>query len=248
MGDIIIGFTDLNPVLDTVLTNQYASRGVTFSPPLPLVFSPGAGGSTHFLVKSIFAGGSLLDRSSHEITGTFTDSRHSLVLVRVGRIPADFEAQITLRVYDVSRNMLGSTLITIPAATSFTFGEILVSNPSISFFVLERVGNATADFYMSFLEFDDPSVPHPPDFRLEYTGGDLFLKPGAEIALQVKVLRLYGSSGDIQIAATGGPPGLAVTSVAPDIVNRDNDDTTTITIVINENAQEAQASPAIALE
>ena len=247
MGDIIIGFTDLNPVLDTVLTNQYASRGVTFSPPLPLIFSPGAGGSTHFLVKSIFAGGSLLDRSSHEITGTFTDSRHSLVLVRVGRLPANFEAQINLRVYDVSRNMLGSTLITVPAATSFTLGEILVSNPSISFFVLERIGNATADFYMTSLEFDDPSVRHPPDFRLQYTGGDRFLKPGAELALQVKVLRLYGSSGDIQIAATGGPPGLAVTNVAPDIINGGNDDTTNITILINGNAQEAQASPAIAL-
>lgn len=247
MGDITIGFTDLNPVLDTVLTNQYASRGVTFSPPLPLIFSPGAGGSTHFLVKSIFAGGSLNDRSSHEITGTFTDSRHSLVRVGVGRIPADFEAQITLRAFDVSRDMLGSTLITIPAATGFTFGEVLVSNPSISSFVLERIGNATADFYMSFLEFDDPSVPHPPDFRLVYTRGDLFLKPGAELALQVKVLRLYGSSGNIQIDATGGPPGLAVTSVTPNIVNGGNDDTTTITILINGNAQEAQASPATAL-
>ena len=62
MGDITIGFTDLNPVLDTVLANQYASRGITFSPPLPLIFSPGAGGSTHFLVKSVFAGGSLNGR------------------------------------------------------------------------------------------------------------------------------------------------------------------------------------------
>ena len=146
MGDLTIGFTDLNPVLDTVLTNQYASRGVTFSPPLPLIFSPGAGGSTHFLVRSIFAGNSLNDRSSHDITGTLTDSRHSLVRVGVGRIPAGFEAQITLKAFDVSREMLGSTLIMIPAATNFTFGEILVSNPSISSFVLERIGNATADF------------------------------------------------------------------------------------------------------
>lgn len=201
----------------------------------------------HFLVKSIFAGGSLNDRSSHEISDTFTDSRHSLVRVGVGRIPADFEAQITLRVFDVSRDMLGSTLINIPAATGFTFGEILVSNPSISSFVLERIGNATAEFSMSFLEFDDPSVPHQPDFRLEYDGGDLFLKPGAELALQVKVLRLFGSGSNIQIDATGGPPGLAVASVAPNIVNGGNDDTTTITVLINGTAQEAQASPAIAL-
>lgn len=94
----IINFDDLNPVIDTQLTTQYASRGVTFSPPLPLICTPGAGGSTHFLVKSVFAGGSLIDRSSHQITGTLTESRHSLVRVKVGRTLNGIETPIRFSV------------------------------------------------------------------------------------------------------------------------------------------------------
>jgi len=145
MSDII-NFDDLNPVIDSRITTQYASRGVTFPPPLPLIFTPGAGGSTHFLVKSIFAGGSLSNRLSHQIASTLTDSRHSLVRVRVGRTLNGFDTPISFNAYDVSRNKVGSSTITIPATTSVAYGEILVSNPNISVFVLERTGNATADF------------------------------------------------------------------------------------------------------
>jgi len=113
--------------------------------------------------------------------------------------------------------MIGSNIIIIPATITFTFfwREIIVSNPSISFFVLERTGNATADFFMELLGFDDSHVPHNPDFRLVYTGPELFLKPGASVSLEVNVLRLYGSEGNIRVIASGGLPGLAVTSVAP---------------------------------
>lgn len=243
----IINFDDLNPVIDTQLTAQYASRGVTFSPPLPLIFAPGAGGSTRFLVKSVFAGGSLNDRSSQQIAGTLTESRHSLVRVKVGRTLNGFGASIRFSAYDVFGNVVGSTTIKIPATTTFTFGEIIVSNPSISFFILERTGNATADFFMDFLEFDDSHVPHSPDFRLVYAGPDLFLKPGASVLLEVKVLRLYGSKGNMCVTASGGPPGLAVTSVAPNILNASNNDSTTVNIVISGNAPEAMPSPTNAL-
>ncbi|MCJ1403447.1 hypothetical protein MMC11_006670 [Xylographa trunciseda] len=237
-----INFDDLNPTI-SVLSNQYASRGVIFNPPLPVTFTTGAGGAPRFLVKSVFAGGSLNDRSSHEIAGTLTDSRHSLLGVQVGRSLTGFETPITLRAYDVARNLLQSITITVPANQTFSFGKIEVSAPSISFFVLERIGNATADFFMNFLEFDDPRVPHRPDFRLIYSGGDLFLRPGADILLEIKILRLYGSHGDVSVRARGGPPGLAITMIAPDPVNAINHDTTTIGVLINANAQEAPASP-----
>jgi len=96
---------------------------------------------------------------------------------------------------------------------------------------------------MSFLEFDDSHVPQSPDFRLVYSGPDLFLKPGASVSLEVKVLRLYGSTGNIRIITSGGPPGLAVTSVAPDVLNAGDNDTTTIRIIIDGNAPEALSSP-----
>lgn len=233
----VVNFDDLNSVIDTLLIAQYASRGVTFSPPLPLIFAPGAGRSTHFLVKSTFAGGFLNVRSSHQIAG------HSLIRVKVGRTLNGFETSIRFSAYDVSRNMVGSTTITISTTTTFTFGEIIVSNPSISFFILERTGNATADFSMDFLEFDDSHMPHSPDFRLVYAGPDLFLKPGASVSLEVRVLCLYGSKGNIRVTASGGPPGLAVSSVAPNILNASNIDSTTVNIVISGNAPEAMPSP-----
>ncbi len=96
---------------------------------------------------------------------------------------------------------------------------------------------------MSFLEFDDSHVPQSPDFRLVYSDPDLFLKPGPSVSLEVKVLRLYGSTGNIRIITSGGPPGLAVTSVAPDFLNAGGNDTTTIGIIINGNAPEALSSP-----
>jgi hypothetical protein len=234
-ADTTIGFDDLAP--GTTVTTQYADsggagQGVTFGP-LP----GGAGNSiSRPVITSVpgqaHSGTRVADitctscneglGSAPDTTGTFATQR-SHVSVYVGFLGAAAPAcsagstagtcaVVTLRAFDSIGNQVAAS-----APATLTQGAGVATLLSVSTMSAEIVGfevsgrdptDNNKDVAIDDLSFDNPSTPPSPDFTLTPAATSLNLAHGQSVNDQITIGRIAGSSGGIQLDATGLPAGV----------------------------------------
>jgi hypothetical protein len=127
----IIPFNDLNPFM-TVLDNQYSSKGIVFSPPLPLQWIPGPGSSSRWLVQAAISFQSSEGRTDYRIAGKFTEPNHSLVQVQVFHRASEFDVPIQFEAIGADGSNLGHQTIIISKGSTTSNGAIEVSSANIA--------------------------------------------------------------------------------------------------------------------
>lgn len=221
----------------TVVTTQYQSHGIIFENAKvaqdPLAPSPG---------KALYA----IRRAGpsefpyHTIKGTFTNPKHSRIALFAGTGPQNSSVGAELNAFDSKAQRIGSAVPITGSGTSshWGFGEIVSSAANIASFTV--TGLAIIFTGIDNVTFDDPSQPQQPDFRFNPIGGALSVGSPGSTELKIQVARLNGSTGGIDITVADLPPGLTVTSIAPNPFSGGDGSIFTVTIAAGAKATPVQ--------
>ncbi|KAB5542489.1 hypothetical protein GE09DRAFT_1135395 [Coniochaeta sp. 2T2.1] len=204
----MVQFDDL--AAGTVVSNQYATNGIEFTSSPTVVQNPFAPSPSNVLqaTNEHFP----VEFPYYAIEGKFSQPTHSQIganLVRSGE-PADFAAH--LRAFDSSGAEVATAFIQVPAGQNTAYGEAWSSAANMAKFRLETQSRS---FSIDNLTFDDDADATRPDFKLVYTGGDVELVAGVDQTLSIRVLRIHGSAGRINMVTDNLSAGVQVVSVVP---------------------------------
>lgn len=199
MSSVLITFDDLP--FNTVVTEQYASKGIHFKPTkidwdyktpfMPQVLSSSEAWET--------------DLPKHLIEASFTSTWHSVVnFWIIARSPFWATA------YD--KNGAEVRGVFLPSGPGYQRVELASGGDIASFRV-----HSSGLFAMDNLVFDDLTRASSPDFRVIYSGGPLVLKPGGWGTASLTLVRLHGSRGPIRVDSWNGlDSGVSPGAVIPD--------------------------------
>ena len=216
----------------TVITNQYANKGVVFGP------LPGSGGNGFRPVVATPPAGqahsgsaigdihicNVDDCKTQEFfpattTGTFQSPRKRVsVRVGLGDNPPggcnDLDqtgcAVVTLQAYNANGDPIGA-----PSSATVFEGQgfhtlLAVEQPAATirgFRIGARFGpDNNEPVGIDDLSFDDPNGPPPPDFTLTPAKTFLVMSQGSTLRDRITIGRTTGSSGNIRFTATGSLP------------------------------------------
>jgi len=155
------------------------------------------------------------------VSGTFTLTPRQHVKVYVGEFEENVpnSAQLTMTAYDASGNLITQShpVTVYPGAGFHTPLEVDSPTPNIaSFEISGRApgpndnGDVEKNLAIDDLTFDNPTVVQP-DFSLLPATSVIEVGPGQAVVDGITINRYGGSSGDIQFAASGLPPGVTAT-------------------------------------
>jgi len=208
----VIGFDSLPA--GTVVTTQLQGQGVVFS-----------GGTTRDDPTAPSARNVLqatnLDVSTPEfpiasVSGTFTDPHHARIGVFIVLAQGSlFGGSATLFAYDVNDNEIARVLIEVPTGEHSLYNELISPASNIASFKVSGGGNSSFEG-VDNVTFDDLTVPQVPDFLFQYFGTGVTLVPGGvKQYVPISVIRLNGSSGEIDLDATGLPAAVILSKITP---------------------------------
>jgi hypothetical protein len=227
-----IDFEDLPA--DTIVTNQYGSRGVTFLEGIPfagaaryllpvirqvalgmdLTFPSGAHLHTH---PEAHSGMKVADISTCtqgmacEFFAPAAGGRFSTpvrdVRVFVGALPGGAgTANVALKAFGADHQVLGTATATVTPGNGINT-QLIVTAGGIVFFEVSGTANSTMRLAIDDLSFDTPPTLQPPDFAL--SGPPVItLRQGGSANATIDVGRLNGSSGIVSFNAAGLPLGV----------------------------------------
>ena len=223
-----ITFDDLSA--GTVVTNQYADAGVVFGA------APGGPDSHERPVVAAAPGqavsGSQVARidcpTCSEGTGFVPDTTGSFAVPRSqisvyvgdlgspvsvcgGLTPTAGCAHVTLKAYDSSGQPVGNPA-TAQVMQGGPFALLSVSAPSANIVGFEIEGSASdanKEIAIDDLSYSTPAGPPAPDFTLKSQATSITLGNGQSATDVITIGRTGGSSGTIQLALSGGPPGVS---------------------------------------
>jgi hypothetical protein len=228
-----ITFDDLTA--GTVVTNQYADAG---GPGQGVVFGPAPGGQdSHERPVIAAAPGQAVSGSQvaridcptctdgggfvPDTTGAFAAARSQIsvyvgdlgspVTVCGGLTPTAGCADVTLKAYDSAGQLVG-TPATAQVMQGGPFARLSVSAPSADIVGFEIAGSAS-DSSKEIAIDDLSSTPRPgppaPDFTLTSQSTSIAVMNGQSASDVITIGRTGGSSGTIQLQASGLPPGVS---------------------------------------
>jgi hypothetical protein len=199
-----IYFDDL-PLGDDV-SNQLADDGVTFTAPLGRVVASSVSVEHSQALQGTRDGGPV-EFPNWRIRGTFTSSTHS-------RISVTASSGVDLIVFDANKTQIGSVRVDngSPFSETFGFAEFATGAANIAAFELHE--ETDHSFTVQSIVFDTESH-HQPDFRFMVTDVREPQFVGDRGFLQIKVARLYGSVGPIDLEVGFNPPGLFTAGPLP---------------------------------
>jgi hypothetical protein len=238
LADTTVTFEQPQVSPGDMLTNQYADlggsgQGVVFGP-LP----SGAGDSpSNPVVEAVPAGqaqsGSQVANINcaacneglgaiPDVTGTFAVQR-SHVSAYVGYLSSpnctsydssnsECVASVALKAFDSSGAQIAASSPTQVLEGAGIHTQLSVSTSSAAIVGFEVVAGAS-DYFKNVaiddLSFDTPSVAAPPDFTLGTGSSDVRVVQGSSATDTISIGRLGGSAGNIELSASGLPPGVS---------------------------------------
>jgi hypothetical protein len=187
---IHITFDDF--AIGEVVTTQFANSGLTFTLAGKVITDVNA--PFQSALTSVPDPG--VEFPYYHIKGTFASPNHS-------RISVSVDTEFSLVVYDANNVQIGQ--VAIQASGSYSYGEFATAAANIAAF--DIVSHMQGGFQLATLAFDDTTTTtqHSPDFRFVLSNPPTtpsLMKSGS---VTYKVVRLYGSTGPIQLALSTSP-------------------------------------------
>lgn len=216
----------------TVITNQFASRGVVFTdeqPWQPTIRYEASAPSPANVLTCSFQGS--VEFPDAYLSLRFTDPRHSTVSFSVG-LPytATHDIGFRARIWDAAGTQVGFTnYVVLPAGRQWTTGTVYAAGNIARLDVRRTVEGRGEYFYLDNLTFDDLGAPQIPAFRLEPVN-DVYMNPLEVLSVPVRVTRLFGSTGPINFDVTNVPYGLEVVRIDPQPSNARPDEVVRISL------------------
>lgn len=205
----VITFDDLPP--STVVSNQYASRGVTFSGPsgapwLDQTVLAHSGSEVASLLG--FEGGA----PSSYTEATFTDYKeHVQVYAGLLDEPDGASATVTLKAYDLGHALVGQSSATVTAGQAInTLLQVDTGRRNIASC---EVAAGQEPVCIDDLSFEAWAPGQPPDFALAGPP-TINVFAGQSVTNLITIRRIDGSSGGVDLSVTGLPPGVSA-SLSP---------------------------------
>jgi hypothetical protein len=233
LADTTVDFDGLSP--GTVVTDQYANAGGTGQ---GVVFGPLPGGAGDSGARPVVASAPAQAHSGSQVaridcptcneglgfvpdtTGTFGTS-HSSISVWVGDLGSTVTvclpspafagcATVTLTAYNADGQPVGTpTIARVRQGQPFAQLSVQTSSPEIAAFEIKAgQDDSNKEIAIDDLSFNSPTTPPAPDFTLTPAASTISVVQGKIENTAISIGRLNGSSGGIQLAARGLPPGL----------------------------------------
>ncbi|MGA9747904.1 MAG: IPT/TIG domain-containing protein [Nocardioides sp.] len=211
-GTVTINFDNL--AAGTVVDNEYAAQGVTFSAPqgalgatgLPVVVSGAQAHTAPNLIQSTCFGCEFVPRTIRADLSTTATT----VTARVGTGAGCASSTVSLRAYTAG----GAVISTQAAAvTSSSTQQVSVADPTNSAIAFIRFfdNQQGCEIRVDTLAVTTPETGPQPDFSLSVADNYLRVAPEVPATTTLTITRLNGSTGPIDFSATGLPPGVSAT-------------------------------------
>jgi len=227
-ADTVITFDDVPP--NTEVATHYHAQGVDFGfPPYaalpPTSQIPGAvlcclpltrvspSGHTSQVADIALSGTEIWTAA---LFGTFTTSR-ARVRVTVGDFLPGETAHVSLTAYDKNGALVAQSA---SQAVTGSGGAVMLTatapgaTPPIFYFLIQSA-ETNKHLWVDDLTFDNPTTLGPPDFLIAVQGlpnfSTFFVTQGGSTISPLPLSRFNGSNGNIALAASGLPPGVAAT-------------------------------------
>jgi hypothetical protein len=189
---IHITFDDL--AIGEVVTTQFANSGLTFTLAGKIITDLNA--PFQSALTSVPDPG--VDFPYYHTKGTFASPNHSRISVLVN-------TDVSLVVYDANNVQIGQ--VAIPGGGGpYSYGEFATGAANIAAF--DIVTHIQGGCELATLSFDDTTTTHhSPDFRFVLSNPPTTPSLTENGSVTYKVVRLYGSTGPIQLALSTSPIG-----------------------------------------
>jgi len=194
----LVSFIDLSP--GDIVTDQFSDDfGITFTAPAGRVALDSQSPFVNALegVDTFFP----VEFPVSTLQASFSSPTHSRISIVVNHL-------VILTTMDEAGAVIDSTGVSGPKSSedgSYFYGEFATGKGNIaSFDISSRAG----PFNLASITFDTAGVHHAPDFRLFISNSNVPGALGDTGFIELKVARLYGSSGPIKLSVSSVPAGL----------------------------------------
>jgi hypothetical protein len=213
-ADTTITFNGL--ATNTEIRDQYADQGVLFGPASAFAFGPVY---DDCLPGKAFAFGNQLQfgrcGGSNEFKffatmGGFNSPRGHLRMRLSSPTTPSSPEDSTLKVYNYQKALL--TSVTVPDTAEGRIMDIVRGTPDIYYFTLERNGIGNDPPTVDDFTFDNPPVPPEPHIGFGIDDpGTSHLRQGGSTDISLRILRLGGSNGAVNLTVANLPAGVTGT-------------------------------------
>ena len=212
-ADTTITFNGL--ATNTEIRDQYADLGVAFGPAYAFSFPPAyddcSPGKAFAVANQLQLGrcGGTNEFPFYATMGGFGSPRGK-VSMRLAT-PYDGPGETTtLNVYDYHKNLLASA--SVPDTAAGRTLQVTRGTPDIYYFTIVRDGINPGPPTVDDFTFDNPPVAPDPHIGLGIDSLDsTHLRQGGSIDVPVRILRLGGSTGAVNLTVSGLPTGVTGT-------------------------------------
>ncbi|WP_445150705.1 hypothetical protein [Baekduia sp. Peel2402] len=218
-ADTTITFNGL--AAGTDIRDQYADQGVLFGPASAFTFPPAytdcSPGKALAFENQLQLGrcGGTNEFPFYATMGAFGSPRGKISMRLSAPGTGDSaDETTTLRVFNYSKNLVASA--TVPDTVAGRTLSITRGTPDIYYFTIVRDGISSNPPTVDDFTFDNPPVP--PDPHIGFGIEDLpssHLRQGGSIDITLRILRLGGSTGAVDLNVTGLPADVKGT-ISPD--------------------------------